>query len=111
MLSSVSRWSLIAFKTQNKKLFSTLAPSMFEKYNHNLDLHFVASSLIRYPVSVSIAVQHACAAELYVMMCGIRTPSVYKVLSQLLQREELSFLCSYSLLSNLLIIMMQTCSR
>ena len=44
---------------------------MFEKYNHNLDLHFVASSLIRYPVSVSIAVQHACAAELYVMMCGI----------------------------------------
>ena len=84
---------------------------MFEKYNHNLDLHFVASSLIRYHVSVSIAVQHACAAELYVMMCGIRTPSVYKVLSQLLQREELSFLCSYSLLSNLLIIMMQTCSR
>ena len=46
---------------------------MFEKYNHDLDLHFVASSLIRYPVSVSIAVQHACAAELYVMMCGIRS--------------------------------------
>ena len=31
MLSNVSRWSLIAFKTQNEKLICTLAPSMFEK--------------------------------------------------------------------------------
>ena len=48
MVSNVAESPYTAFKTQNKTLFSQLAPSMFANDSHNLDWHFVVCSQIGY---------------------------------------------------------------
>ena len=89
-------------------MIDTLAPSMFAKITLNKNAILVAYTLMSDVACASSTLKHSCAADFYVMLCGMRTLAVIKHFSLLLQSEVFTCYCSVSCPCFLLFVLLNS---
>ena len=89
-------------------MIDTLAPSMFAKVSLNKNAILVAYTLMSDVACASTTLKHSCAADFYVMLCGMRALTVIEHFSLLLQSEVFTCYCSVSCPCCLLFVLLNS---
>ena len=89
-------------------MIDTLAPSMFAKVSLNKNAILVAYTLMSDVACASTTLKHSCAADFYVMLCGLRALTVIEHFSFLLQSEVFTCYCSVSCPCCLLFVLLNS---